>query len=115
MPSNRFATGLSDDYIPYAYPQTSLGSEFMSAHQQLSSSSKTLFELYQELVNAKKIKTAPFSFQSTDTYTSLYKTGSVTPTQVIGQLFREIQRTNETLRAWNQLLVNDVTEQGILP
>jgi len=109
----RFATGLPDSIIPYAYPQTVLESKAINFHQQLSLSSKPLSDLYQLLVDSKAIKTkSSFSFNSASSYTSLYKTGTLTPTQVLERLLQEIGRTNETLRAWNQLHTDDVLRQA---
>lgn len=109
----RFATALPDDHIPYAYPQTSLNSDEYNHHEQLSASSKSLSELYQQLSDRNTATAGTFSFKSAASYTSLYKTGKATPSQIIDKLLQEIGRTNETLRAWNQLHADEVRKQAL--
>jgi Asp-tRNA(Asn)/Glu-tRNA(Gln) amidotransferase A subunit family amidase len=58
---------------------------------------------YQLLTGIQSQSKGPFHFPSSSDYTSLYKSGKVTPVDVARSLLEEIEKTNATLRAWNQI------------
>lgn len=91
----------------------------MARHLLDSEASQPIPEMYSTLVAARETGVkegdfSGFSFNSASSYTSVYKSGSITPTQVIERLLGEIKRTNDTLRAWCQLNVEEILRQGNL-
>ena len=93
--------------VPFSLPQTLLKDK---ANTFIDST--PISELYLGLLSNDN-NPSQFHFNSAASYRNLYIDGKTTPSEVVTRLLSDIKKSNETLRAWNQLNFDDILQQGL--